>query len=174
MSKPNFVGDEEKMVDFKKLSKEEFLKSYSYLTEEEYDNTAEILAPNMKLINAMGVLPKGTNTVVIDTFGNLLYDSNDPENRFLYFFSDISVLSMHYHMNNCEIKVVNPRCLTLGQILNTLRCEAIVFNRYGDEIGVIHTNKDTVRGDGKDESLLDEPIYGIYADDYKLEITVKG
>ena len=174
MNKPNFVGDEEKMRDFRKLSKEEFLKSYSYLTEEEYDNTAEILAPKMKLIRAMGILPEGTNTVIIDTFGNLLYDSNDPENRFLYFFSDIDVFSMNYHMNNCEIKVTSPKFLTLGQILSTLRSKAIVFNRYGDEIGVIHTNKDTVRGDGKDKNLLDEPVYGIYAEEDVLEITVRG
>lgn len=35
----NFIDDKEKMIDFKILSKKEFLKSYSYLTEEEYDNT---------------------------------------------------------------------------------------------------------------------------------------
>jgi len=35
----NFYDDAEKMADFRKISKEEFLKSYSYLTEQEYDNT---------------------------------------------------------------------------------------------------------------------------------------
>ena len=35
----DFYDDAEKMSDFKKLSKDEFLKSYSYLTEQEYDNT---------------------------------------------------------------------------------------------------------------------------------------
>ena len=35
----NFTNDKEKMNDFKILTKEEFLKSYSYITEEEYDNT---------------------------------------------------------------------------------------------------------------------------------------
>lgn len=35
----DFCDDEEKMVDFKTLTKEEFLFSYSYLTEEEYDAT---------------------------------------------------------------------------------------------------------------------------------------
>jgi len=40
--KANFISDAEKMRDFKELSKEEFLQSYSYLTEEEYDNTKEI------------------------------------------------------------------------------------------------------------------------------------
>ena len=39
----NFIDDSEKMKDFVKLTKEEFLKSYSYLTEEEYDETARIL-----------------------------------------------------------------------------------------------------------------------------------
>ena len=36
-----FVNDGEKMRDFFDLTKEEFLESYSYLTEEEYDATAE-------------------------------------------------------------------------------------------------------------------------------------
>ena len=35
----DFCDDEEKMRDFKVMSKEAFLKSYSYLTEEEYDLT---------------------------------------------------------------------------------------------------------------------------------------
>jgi hypothetical protein len=35
----DFLDDKEKMRDFKKLSKEEFLQSYSYLTEKEYDLT---------------------------------------------------------------------------------------------------------------------------------------
>lgn len=39
----NFIDDSEKMKDFVKLTKDEFLKSYSYLTEEEYDETARIL-----------------------------------------------------------------------------------------------------------------------------------
>ena len=35
----DFSDDKEKMKDFYILSKLEFLKSYSYLTEREYDNT---------------------------------------------------------------------------------------------------------------------------------------
>lgn len=35
----DFFNDEEKMKDFNDLSKEEFLKSYSYLTETEYNLT---------------------------------------------------------------------------------------------------------------------------------------
>jgi hypothetical protein len=37
--KDNFSDDDEKMADFEILTKEEFLTSYSYLTEQEYDNT---------------------------------------------------------------------------------------------------------------------------------------
>ena len=35
-----FITDIAKMADFKTLDKEEFLASYSYLTEDEYDATA--------------------------------------------------------------------------------------------------------------------------------------
>lgn len=34
-----FINDEEKMSDFIKITKEEFLDTYSYLTEKEYDDT---------------------------------------------------------------------------------------------------------------------------------------
>lgn len=48
-----FIDDKEKMLDFFQLSKEEFLKSYSYLTEEEYDATAhEVWERAYKLLSA--------------------------------------------------------------------------------------------------------------------------
>ena len=40
----HFLDDVEKMRDFKELTKEEFLASYSYLTEEEYDATVREVA----------------------------------------------------------------------------------------------------------------------------------
>lgn len=39
----NFLDDKEKMRDFIDLSKDEFLKSYSYLTEEEYNETRNLM-----------------------------------------------------------------------------------------------------------------------------------
>jgi hypothetical protein len=39
LSESNFLDDAEKMADFEILTREEFLTSYSYLTEQEYDNT---------------------------------------------------------------------------------------------------------------------------------------
>jgi hypothetical protein len=39
MEYTSFITDKEKMRDFKILTKQEFLKSYSYLTEAEYNLT---------------------------------------------------------------------------------------------------------------------------------------
>lgn len=41
MQHTSFITDKEKMSDFKILTKQEFLKSYSYLTEAEYDQTVK-------------------------------------------------------------------------------------------------------------------------------------
>ena len=42
VSNDNFIHDYEKMVDFKNLSKDEFMRNYSYLTDDEYENTKRI------------------------------------------------------------------------------------------------------------------------------------
>lgn len=39
----DFLDDTEKIADFKILTKEQFLESYNYLTEEEYNNTVDKL-----------------------------------------------------------------------------------------------------------------------------------
>lgn len=39
----NFINDEEKMLDYFELTKDEFLESYSYLTEEDYNATTEMV-----------------------------------------------------------------------------------------------------------------------------------
>lgn len=46
----HFCADEEKMYDFCMLSKDEFLESYSYLTEYEYDKTAKKVMDIMQAI----------------------------------------------------------------------------------------------------------------------------
>ena len=43
----SFTDDEEKMIDFFILTKQEFLKSYSYLTELEYDLTKQEVNKNV-------------------------------------------------------------------------------------------------------------------------------
>lgn len=48
----NFIDDKEKMDDMFLLSKDEFLNSYSYLTEESYDNTVKYLVVDaLKIVN---------------------------------------------------------------------------------------------------------------------------
>ena len=44
MKLKSFTDDAEKMRDFKILTKEEFLNSYSYITEEEYNLTLKEVA----------------------------------------------------------------------------------------------------------------------------------
>ena len=43
-----FIDDQEKLRDFWELTKEEFLQSYSYLTEEEYDTTVKELKQKLE------------------------------------------------------------------------------------------------------------------------------
>lgn len=42
ITKENFTTDWEKMYDFWRMTRYDFLDSYSYVTEEEYDNTTII------------------------------------------------------------------------------------------------------------------------------------
>lgn len=39
----NFIDDKEKINDLLQLTKEQFMNMYSYLTEEEYDNTLDLM-----------------------------------------------------------------------------------------------------------------------------------
>lgn len=45
----HFINDKEKMADFVKLTKEEFLSSYAYLTEDDYYDTFEIVRATERL-----------------------------------------------------------------------------------------------------------------------------
>ena len=68
----SFIGDEEKMKDFPKLSKEEFLSSYSYLSEEEYDATAK----DYDKLNKSSVPSRFSDTVKTVEDINKVYDRN--------------------------------------------------------------------------------------------------
>ena len=46
-----FADDGDKLVDFWKMSKDEFLKSYSYLTEEDYAATVKVFEDRIKRYN---------------------------------------------------------------------------------------------------------------------------
>ena len=63
----NFVNDVEKLLDMITLNKEEFLKSYSYLTPEEYDNTVAKIGPvgSYKFIDAILNAMRRENEVML-------------------------------------------------------------------------------------------------------------
>lgn len=73
--KGNFVNDAEKMRDFHRLTKEGFLQSYSYLTEEEYDNTSSIVNANLDYAK-LRIRLVNTIISVADVLNPLL--ENDP------------------------------------------------------------------------------------------------
>ena len=54
MNYNNFIDDEEKVNDLLYLNKEEFLKSYSYITEAEYENTIKEPQPQYAGIRDCG------------------------------------------------------------------------------------------------------------------------
>ena len=51
-NEPHFLFDTEKMNDFVYLEADEFLESYSYLTEEEYNNTLDLFMYLRDLVHA--------------------------------------------------------------------------------------------------------------------------
>lgn len=71
----HFADDKEKMRDFNFLSKDEFLLSYSYLTEEEYNETCEeVYERNYQtFINGLEKLTKKTG-IGISACGCFFYD----------------------------------------------------------------------------------------------------
>ncbi len=52
----SFISDTEKMVDFFEITKREFLKSYSYITEKEYEDTKKEALLKSGYPNAESVL----------------------------------------------------------------------------------------------------------------------
>ena len=74
LNKPtlSFIDDEEKMRDFATISKEEFLSSYSYLSEKEYEATAK----EYNELNQSAVQSNVSNTVKTVEDVNKVYDRN--------------------------------------------------------------------------------------------------
>ena len=62
----SFISDTEKMVDFFEITKREFLKSYSYITEKEYEDTKKEVLLKSGYPNAESVLEnKSADGIVI-------------------------------------------------------------------------------------------------------------
>lgn len=74
MKYTDFTDDKEKMIDFYKLTKDEFLKSYSYLTEEEYNLTEKAVRSKKEmsaikhLWEAFGDIPIDNNDRILEPF----------------------------------------------------------------------------------------------------------
>ncbi len=104
----SFIDDVDKMADFLELSKEEFLQSYSYLTEFEYDETrnqfnnskAEILADLMRTAENL-----------------LLEESNDRPTDCEVTGEQLKVIVANYALNNLttsEYKDFEDICESMG------------------------------------------------------------
>lgn len=95
----DFIDDDEKMVDFRLMSKEAFLESYSYITEEEYENTRllynadwapyyksrfeETIEENRRLKNAITNMHATTVRVGNSVYKNINLNSDD----YVYLFT---------------------------------------------------------------------------------------
>lgn len=110
-----FISDIEKMYDFLELSKEEFLQSYSYLTEKEYDLTYQEFISDKT----------GNLADFMRTAENMLIEENtyfDNENTNPY--KGISVTGEQFkdriyqyaisHLNEYEYKEFEEFCLNMG------------------------------------------------------------
>lgn len=72
ISQLSFIGDEEKMKDFPNISKEEFLSSYSYLSEDEYEATLN----DFNKLNQSAVQSRFSDTIKTVEDINKVYDKN--------------------------------------------------------------------------------------------------
>lgn len=90
-------------------------------------------------------------------------------------FPDSEVVTIHYigENNFCSIIIKDKSELTLGSIMDYFYDNAIILNKYLDEIGMI-TKENIIRGDGKDGNLAEEPVYDIRAVGNKVYVVVRG
>ena len=92
----DFCDDEEKMADFNKLTKQEFLDSYSYLTEEEYQLTMN----QVKLLQEERDVSK-------NNIERLIKENFELKHRLSCVADDILIISNHIE-DNCNKKFKKP------------------------------------------------------------------
>ena len=100
----DFTDDEEKMADFNKLTKQEFLDSYSYLTEQEYELTMN----QVKLLQEERDVSK-------NNMERLLQENFELRHRLACIADDIEIIDRHIQ-NNCNKKFKRPSLLEDGSI----------------------------------------------------------
>lgn len=89
----HFCDDEEKMADFNKLTKEDFLDSYSYLTEEEYELTMN----QVKLLQEEKDVSK-------NNMERLLKENLQLKHRLACIADDIEIIERHINSFNLANK----------------------------------------------------------------------
>ena len=92
----DFANDEEKMVDFNKLTKQDFLDSYSYLTEEEYKLTMN----KVKFLQEERDVSKNNTE-------RLIKENFELRHRLACIADDIVIISNHIE-ENCNKKFKKP------------------------------------------------------------------
>ena len=92
----HFCDDEEKMADFNKLTKQEFLDSYSYLTEEEYQLTMN----QVKLLQEERDVSK-------NNMERLLKENLELRHRLSCIADDIEIINRHIQ-KNCNKRFKRP------------------------------------------------------------------
>ncbi len=77
----NFIDDKEKIRDLLWLTREQFLKTYSYITEEEYNNTLDIMWEQL------GDIPVNeAGTTIEENFYN--WDKGAEKEKIWHWFDD--------------------------------------------------------------------------------------
>ena len=100
----HFCDDEEKMADFNKLTKEEFLDSYSYLTEEEYQLTMN----QVKLLQEEKDVSK-------NNIERLIKENFELRHRLACIADDIELIDRHIQ-NHCNKRFKRPSLNADGSI----------------------------------------------------------
>ena len=100
----DFCDDEEKMADFNKLTKQEFLDSYSYLTEEEYQLTMN----QVKLLQEEKDISKSN-------MERLIKENLELKHRLSCIAEEILIISNHIE-DNCNKKFIKPSLNLDGSI----------------------------------------------------------
>lgn len=75
----SFIDDEEKMRDFRILTKDEFLRSYSYLTEEEYDVTKFYVDRALRYAEEHGIIE-----YYVEPEGKMIFYTSFPMEEMTY------------------------------------------------------------------------------------------
>ena len=100
----DFTDDEEKMADFNKLTKQEFLDSYSYLTEQEYELT----------MNQVKLLQEERN-ISKENMERLLKENLQLKHRLASIADDIEIIDRHIQ-KNCNKRFKRPSLNKDGSI----------------------------------------------------------